>query len=170
MGGLTAPRPLAERDDRDAFDCGRDSLNSWLQHHAWRNEVGGASRISVICDSEGDAIAGYVALSAAQIERPYLPKSFQRNQPDPVPAILLGQLAVDLRHQGHGCARSLLFFALTTALRFSREIGCYCILTHPLDDDVRNFYHRFGFRDLPFDPKRSMMVRIVDLKSNGFGA
>lgn len=168
MAGLTPPRPLAADDDREAFDCGRASLNQWFRRHAWRNQAGSTSRINVICDVGSGAIAGYVSLSAAQIEREYLPGSAQRNRPDPIPVVLLGQLAVDRRFQGRGCAASLMLFALTTALRLSREIGCFAVLTHPLDDDVRAFYRRFGFEDLPFDPKRSMAVRMADLERSGF--
>ena len=61
-----------------------------------------------------------------------------------------------------------MLFALTSAVRFSREIGCFCVLTHPLDGGVRNFYRGFGFEDLPFDPYASMAVRIADLVANGF--
>ncbi len=168
MAGLTPPRPLAAGDDRQGFDCGRDSLNFWFRRNAWRNQQADVSRVSVICDAESGAIAGYVSLSAASIERAHLPKSSQRNRPDPVPALLLGQLAVDQRYQGRGVARSLMFFALTTAVRVAQDIGCACVLTHPLDDGVRAFYAGFGFEDLPFDPARSMAVRIVDLQHNGF--
>ncbi len=167
MGGLRPPRPLAGHDDRSSFDCGRASLNLWFQRHAWRNHETGVSRTSVLCDAD-DAIVGFVTLSAAQIERAHLPKPAQRNKPDPVPALLLGQLAVDRRHQGKGYARSLLFFALKTAVRLSKEMGCFAVLTHPLDEAVREFYRRFGFEDLPFDPKRAMAVRIIDLERNGF--
>ncbi|MGI8839212.1 MAG: GNAT family N-acetyltransferase [Caulobacteraceae bacterium] len=168
MAGLTPPRPLTVEDDRRAFDCGRDSLNLWFRRHAWRNQASGVSRTSVVCDREGGQIVGYVSLSAAQIERAHLPKVARRNQPDPLPALLLGQLAVDLAHQGRGYARSLVIFALTTAVRFSREIGCFCVITHPLDDRVRTFYRGFGFEDLPFDPRGAMAVRIADLERNGF--
>jgi predicted N-acetyltransferase YhbS len=99
-----------------------------------------------------------------------LPKAQQRNRPDPLPAILLGQLAVDLRWQGQGIARSLMFYALTTAVRLSDQVGCFCVLTHPLDDDVRALYAAFGFEDLPFDPARSMAVLIADLVRSGFRA
>ena len=51
----------------------------------------------MICDAEAGSIVGYVSLSTAQVERAWLPKAQQRNRPDPLPAILLGQLAVDLR-------------------------------------------------------------------------
>ena len=168
MAGLTPPKPLTADDDREAFDCGRDSLNLWFRRHAWRNQEAGVSRTNVLCDTAGVVVVGYVSLSAAQIERAHLPKPAQRNRPDPLPALLLGQLAVDRQHQGRGYARSLLLFGLETAVRFSKEIGCFGVLTHPLDDGVRAFYTRFGFETLPFDPGRSMVVRIVDLERNGF--
>ena len=168
MAGLTPPRPLTAEHDRHTFDCGRESLNQWLRRHAWRNQLSGVSRVNVVCDSDSGAIAGYVSLSAAQIERAHLAKAAQRNQPDPIPALLLGQLAVDMRYQGRGCARSLMYFALTTAVRFAGDIGCFCVLTHPLDDVVRDFYREFGFENLPFDPRASMAVRIIDLEKSGF--
>jgi predicted N-acetyltransferase YhbS len=168
MAGLTPPRPLTAEDDRSAFDCGRESLNIWFQRRAWHNQEAGVSRTSIVCDAQTGAIVGYVSLSAGQIERAHLPKPAQRNRPDAIPVILLGQLAVALSYQGRGYSRSLLFFALKTAVRLSREIGCFGVLTHPLDDGVRSFYHRFGFEDLPFDPRRSMIVRIVDLEQSGF--
>jgi len=163
------PRPLMHEDDRSCFDCGRDALNNWFRRHAWHNQESGVSRTSVICVSETNEIAGYVSLSAAQIERVWLAKAQQRNRPDPIPAVLLGQLAIDQRYQGRGYARSLMFFALTTAVRLSKEVGCFCVLTHPLDDGVRTFYRSFGFEELPFDPERSMAVRIKDLEYNGIG-
>src|SRR3984957_10053977 len=119
MAGLTAPRPLVESDNRDAFDCGRDSLNLWFHRHAWRNQEAGVSRTNIVCDTATGAIAGYVSMCAAQIERAHLPKSAQRNRPDPIPALLLGQLAVDQQYQGKGYSRSLMLFALETAVRFS---------------------------------------------------
>jgi len=165
---VTPPRPLAEQDDRSRFDCGRDSLNGWFHRHAWHNHAAGISRTSVICDSSSGLIAGYVTLSAAQIERTFLAKAHQRNKPDPAPVTLLGQLAVDRAQQGRGHARSLLFFALATALRASRDIGSFGVIPHPLDDAVRAFYGRWGFADLPFGPQRAMIVWMADLAKSGF--
>jgi GNAT superfamily N-acetyltransferase len=167
MAEITPPRPLQEGDERDRFDCGRDSLNAWFRRHAWQNHAAGISRVSVIYDAGTGLIAGYVTLSAAQIEREFLAKSHQRNKPDPVPATLLGQLGIDKAHQRQGHARSLLLFALTTALRASRDVGSFGVLTHPLDEQVRQFYRRWGFEDVPFDPSRSMIVRMIDLEKSG---
>ncbi|SDR32354.1 Acetyltransferase (GNAT) family protein [Rhizobiales bacterium GAS113] len=166
MVAVTPPRPLTEDDDRDLFDCGRESLNMWFRRHAWSNHVNGASRVNVITDAATGRIVGYVTLSAAQIERAFLPKAQQRNRPDPVPVTLLGQLAIDKEYHGHGHAKSLLLFALRTALRVSDSVGSAGVITHPLDDGVRGFYARWGFVDLPFDPRRAMIVRMIDLKQS----
>jgi GNAT superfamily N-acetyltransferase len=163
------PRPLAEDDDRSQFDCGRESLNTWFRRHAWINQASGASRVSVITDAASGRIVGYVTLSAAQIERAFLPKPQQRNRPDPLPVTLLGQLAVDKDYQGQRHAVSLLVFALKTALNAAEMVGSVGVITHPLDEGVRSFYARWGFADLPFDPRRSMMVRMVDLQRSFAG-
>ena len=161
---MTPPRPLAEDDDRSLFDCGRDSLNAWFRRHAWHNQVSGTSRVNVLTDHDSGRIVGYVTLSAGQIERAFLPRPQQRNQPDPVPVTLLGQLGVDREWQGRGHAASLLLFALRTSLRAAETIGSLGVITHPLDEGVRGFYARWGFRDLPFDPRRAMLVRMVDVR------
>lgn len=166
MGGLSPPRPLAADDNRASFDCGRPVLNDWLRRHAWHNQQSGMTRTSIIAGRASDEIAGYVSLSTGHIERTWLPKSAQRNQPDPVPAILLGQLAVDVNFQRRGYARSLMLHALTTVLHIAEHVGCFAVITHPLDDEVRTFYRQFDFKDLPFDPVRSMAVRISVLRSN----
>jgi GNAT superfamily N-acetyltransferase len=170
MEEITPPRPLAETDDRSRFDCGRESVNQWFRRHAWANHASGVSRTNVICEPSTGEIVGYVTLSSAQIERALLPKARQRNRPDPVPVTLLGQLAVRLDRQGRGYAASLLAFALRTSFRASRDVGSFGVITHPLDETVRQFYRRHGFEELPFDPRRAMIVRMVDLERSGFGA
>ena len=170
MAQVGPPRPLSADDGRGRFDCGHESLNGWLRSHAWRNHVSGISRTSVICDAASGLIVGFVTLSAAQIEREFLANAHRRNKPDPVPATLLGQLAVDRAHQGRGHARSLLLFALTAALRASYEVGSFGVLTHPIDDRIRQFYRRWGFEDVPYDPRRSMIVRMIDLEHSGLVA
>ena len=161
---VTLPRPLKEQDDRGPFDCGRESLNFWFRRHAWSNHANGLSRVNVIADAETQRIVGYVTLSAAQIERAFLPRPQQRNSPDPVPVTLLGQLAVDKGYQKQGHAPPLLRFALKTALRASEAVASAGVLTHPLDDSVRRFYQAWGFEDLPFDPRRAMFVRMVNIR------
>ena len=163
---VNPPRPLVETDDRLAFDCGRASMTGWFHRHAWANHASGASRVTVLTEISSGRIVGYVTLSAAQIERAFLPKPQQRNRPDPLPVTLLGQLAVDTAFQGQGHAASLLLFALRTALHSSDAVGSVGVITHPIDDGVRAFYAKHGFADLAFDPRHAMMVRMSDLKAS----
>ena len=125
--------------------------------------------VNIITDATSGRIVGYVTLSAAQIERAFLPKPQQRNRPDPLPVTLVGQLAVDKNYQGRRHAVSLLVFALKTALRAADRVGSVGVITHPLDDTVRSFYAKWGFADLPFDPRRAMTVRMVDLQRSFVG-
>lgn len=120
-----------------------------------------------MCDGASGQIIGFVSLSAAQIARAFLPKAEQRNRPDPLPATLLGQLAVHRKWRRRGHAASLLLFALRTALHASELVGSVGVITHPLDDSVRTFYAKWGFENLPFDPRGAMIVRTVDLRKSG---
>ena len=117
-------------------------------------------------DAATGQIVGFVTLSATEIERAYLPKAQQRNRPERLTVTLLGQLAVDRAWQGRGLATSLLQFALRTALGAADAIGSIGVITHPLDDDLRRFYGRWGFQDLPFDPRRAMIVCTLDLRES----
>jgi hypothetical protein len=52
---------------------------------------------------------------------------------------------------------------LKTALAGSEIIASAGVVTHPLDDDLRAFYKKYGFADLPNDPRRSMMVPMKEV-------
>ena len=84
-------------------------------------------------------VLGYVALSAAQVERAFPPKGQQRNRPDSLPVTLLGQLAIHKDHHGQGH---------TASVRTAEIVGSIGVITHPLDDGVRAFYAKWGFQDL----------------------
>ena len=165
MGELNrAIRLLAEADNRSDFDCGKPSLNEWFARHAWKNQQNGASRTYVIV--ELGKIVAYMTLAAGEIQRAFLPKSKQRNMPDPVPVILLAQLAVDSSHQGKGLAKTLLAAAFSYSVKASDIIGGFALLTHPINEDIRCFYERWGFKLLEVDPKGAMYIRICDLKAS----
>ena len=161
---FSRPRPLLENDPREAFDCGRDALNAWFHRNGWNNHINGISRVTIVAEVETGLIAAYATLSSAQIQRAFLPKPDQRNRPDPIPVTLLGQLAVDVRFQSKGLAADLLQTMLKTALAGSFIIASAGVVTHPLEDRLRAFYRKYGFHDLPNDPRRSMMVRMKDLE------
>lgn len=165
-------RPLTGEDDRYAFNCGREPLNRWFWHHAWQDQETDVTRTHTAADPATGDIIGYVSLSLAEIKRvPYASEGTAPDiRPTALPAVRLGQIAIDQRYQHLGHARSLMHFVLASAVNISRNIGCFCMLTHPLDDRVRAFFRTFGFEDIPGDSAGGMAVRIIDLEHNGIGA
>ncbi len=53
-----------------------------------------------------------------------------------------------------------------TTLAAADMIASVGVIAHPLDQAVRDFYSRWGFQDLPFDPRRAMIVRMADLRQS----
>lgn len=155
---LAAPIPLSPPHDCSAFDCDHAGLAEWLRQRARNNEAAQGSRCFVVC--EGERVVGFYALAAGSVRRAMTPGAVRRNMPDPVPAIVLGRLAVDRAWQGQGLGADLLQDAVLRAVRASREIGARVLLCHAVDDRARRFYLHHGFVESTFDP----LVVMLDLK------
>jgi GNAT superfamily N-acetyltransferase len=107
--------------------------------------------------AEDGRVVAYYALSTAAAARIGLPGPLRRNAPDPVPLLLLGQLAVDLSCRGRGLAARLLRDAWFRALAVLDNEGFRARATHPIDPDAMNFYARYGFTAIP-DARPALMV------------
>ena len=140
------PRSIMADDGIERFDCGKPALNTWLHHRAHKNE-GRASRTYVVT-SAGE-VAGFYSLSAGSVELGDVPSKLRRNMPNPLPVMVLGRMAVDLRHAGKGLGRGMLRDALQRSLEAARAIGVRAILVHAIDDDAVTFYTRFDFQVFP---------------------
>jgi predicted N-acetyltransferase YhbS len=151
---FAAPRPLRPDDDFAGFDCGRDELNDWLVRRALRSERERDARTYVTCETAGGQVAGYYCLSAFSVVRSTAPGSLSRNAPDPVPAVLLGRLAVDRRFQGEQLGASLLHDAVLNATTAAERIGLRALIVDALDDAAAAFYVRHGFRPFAVQPLR----------------
>lgn len=149
MSEVTRPQPLGPDHIVHAFDCGEESLNQWLWRHARRSD-GRSSRTFVVC--VGQHVIGYYALSTGSVTQSGVPGRIRRNMPDPIPVVVLGRLAIDLKHQGSGIGTGLLRDALLRSFAAAESIGVRAVLVHSLSDDARRFYLRHGFIESPIDP------------------
>ena len=163
MGTVAAPEPLAEHHDISRFHSGVPGLDAWLQGKARLNEAKGGARTYVACD--GARVVGFYSLAASAVERRRVPSRVRRSMPEPVPVILLGQLAVDADYQGRGLGSDLLIDAARRALSAAEFIGARAIVVQALDEAAKSFYRRFGFR--PFSEREQLMLllRISELRA-----
>jgi len=152
----TAPAPLSPEHNVEAFDSGVAALDAWLKHRARSNEAAGASRTFAIC--KNGRVVGYYSLAAASIMHSQATGKAKRNMPDPVPAVLIGRLALDKAWQGSGHGISLLQDAVLRIVGAAETVGVRAILVHAISEDAKVFYQRFGFRASPVEPMTLMMT------------
>lgn len=105
-------------------------------------------------------MVGFYALAAGSVARERAPTAVRRNMPDPIPAVVLGRLAVDKALQSQGLGADLLHDAVLRALRAAQEIGARVILCQALNERAKRFYMRHGFVESTFDA----LVVMLDLK------
>jgi GNAT superfamily N-acetyltransferase len=152
----SAPEKLLLEHDLSKFDCAEPVLNDWLRRRALQNQQSGASSTYVILDKT--RVAGYYSLAAGSVERETAPGRVRRNVPDPVPAVVLGRLAIDRDYQSQGLGRALLRDAILRILQAADIIGIRAILVHALSEEAKRFYEKCGFTASPLNPLTLMIT------------
>ena len=153
--GLDGIYPLSVASDEQlrGFDCGKLSLYIWLEQRARNNELSGGSRTFILVAKDG-SVAGYYSLANHCLAHEGTRAVLRRDMPDPIPAILLGRLAVSKNCQGLGIGRSLLHHAIENTRRASEITAAAIFLTEPIDEVASRFYPACGFarvgKSLPF--------------------
>ena len=108
---LSAPELLNAGHDITQFACGKPSLDHWLKARALANQLKGFTVVMVV--HVAGRVVGYYGLAPTAIVPAALPRSLRTGQPpNPVPCILLGQLATDLAWVGRGIGTGLFNHAL----------------------------------------------------------
>ena len=82
----------------------------------------------------------------------------RRNLPDPVPAALLGRLAIDQAWQGRGLGSALLRDAILRVVGAAETIGVRALLVHAISEEAKAFYERWGFRPSAIEPMTLMIT------------
>lgn len=155
---LSSPQPLSSSHRLDDFVCGEPSLDDWLKRRALSNHLNGASRTFVTVDPE-QYVWGYYALATGAISHKEATGRVRRNMPEPIPVIVLGRLAVDLRAQGRKLGAALLQDALIRVRAVAENAGIRALLVHALNDKAKQFYEHYGFTASPVSPM-TLMLRL----------
>lgn len=141
---LSEPEPLSAEHDVSAFSCGKPVLDNWLKTRALSNQQRGFTAVMVV--HEASRAVGYYGLAPTAIVPSALPRSIRTGQPpDPVPCLLLAQLAVDRAWIGRGIGAGLLKHTLTRCVEAARLIGGRALVVNAVDDQAAEFWARRGF-------------------------
>jgi GNAT superfamily N-acetyltransferase len=151
----TVIEPLGPHHDRSSFSCGEPALDGYLQRQASQDVRRRVAKVFVAAGATLERIAGYYSLSAAEFNKAELPPTAAKRLPHyPVPAAVLGRLAVDQSYQGRGLGETLLMDAIRRTLRASEAMAVHAIVVDAKHERARAFYERYGFRSFATMPRR----------------
>lgn len=147
---------LNSAHDRAGFHCDVESLDHYIHKQAGQDIKRRISRVFVASSLENpNDVKGYYSLSTLSIELSQLPAQLSRKLPKhPIPAALVGRLAVDKNAKGCGIGKSLLVDAIRRTLSVSEQIGIYAMVVDVINDEVKGFYEQFGFARLSDESSR----------------
>jgi GNAT superfamily N-acetyltransferase len=147
---LHRPVPLdLRRHHRERFDSGELVLDEWLRQYASQNRRRDTAATWVIADADHVVVA-YASVAMTGIDRSAAPESVGKGAPDPVPALLLGRLAVDRRYSNLGIGTALAAHVLATAVELNEKAACRAVVVTALNAKARAWWERLGFH--PFEP------------------
>lgn len=142
--GLSAPEPLTARHDVSEFKCGKSTLDHWLKTRALSNQEKGFTAVLVV--HEASRVVGYYGLAPTAVVPNMLPRSIRTGQPpDPVPCLLLGQLATDIGWAGRGIGTGLVKHALERCVTAAGLVGGRALMVNAIDEEAAAFWRRRGF-------------------------
>ncbi|MEJ5083081.1 GNAT family N-acetyltransferase [Ochrobactrum sp. MYb379] len=148
---VSAPEPLTEAHDVSQFSCGKPTLDHWLRTRALSNQQKGFTAVLVV--HEAGRVVGYYGLAPTAVVPAILPRSVRTGQPpNPVPCLLLGQLATDTGWAGHGIGTGLVKHALQRCVQASTLIGGRALMVNAVDEEAMQFWQRRGFVPSKDDP------------------
>lgn len=165
---ISAPEPLSDVHDLSQFSCGKPLLDNWLRTRALSNQKKGFTAVMVVHDAS--RVVGYYGLAPTAVVPVSLPRSIRTGQsPDPLPCLLLGQLATDARRRGQGIGTGLLKHALQRCVEGATLIGGRALIVNAVDQEAAEFWQRRGFmasKDDPMILARSMLDIAASLQAS----
>ena len=146
--------------ERDSFDCGKEQLNGYLKNLASQNQKKGFAKTYIATsDNLSKKVIGYYSISTSSVKFESLPEDVRKPFPSeyPIPVVLLAKLAVDKTYRKKGLGKELLFHALHKAFTISKEIGVVAVTVDAIDEEAKQFYEKYSFREFS-DRKLSLFL------------
>lgn len=148
------PQKLGQQHQTGFFDCGKPSLDKWLDKNALRDQELGISSTHVWVDDGGEYVVAYYTLLPTMLhEAGEDPGAWKRMKPPrfwhtEAYGVLLGKVALDKSLRGQGLGVELFADAFVMANDAVNLIGGLFLMIEPMDDDpgLRSMYEGYGFQ------------------------
>ncbi len=141
---------LSKAHNRNAFDCGNQALNHFLQKIARQHSEKGLSKTFVLIDAEQPTdIIAYMSLVVCEVLAEDIPHQWKNKYPKRIPAAKLAKLAVAHHQQRKGYGEVLLIDAMQKTLNVSYKMGIAGLFVDAKHEQAKAYYHQFGFISLP---------------------
>lgn len=156
--------PLDKAHDRAGFTSNAPELDRYIRELASQDVRRDVARVFVALQEGSPTICGFYSLGAASFRREKLPAPQAKRLPHyPVPAALLGRLAVAEGMQGRRLGAFLLMDALHRVLLASQTLAVHAMIVDARDDAAAAFYRKYDF--IPFaDNERQLMLPLATLR------
>ena len=155
---FSTPQSLQKIHVVSDFDCDKPSLNDWLKRYSLQAQQSGSAKTFVVC--EETEVVAYFSLTLGQIDTFDAPDRVRQGMGQyPIPVIILARLAVDRQYKGLGLGTGVLKEAIKKALIIAEYAGVRALITHPLDEEAKTFYLRFGF--VPSPTSQDLLVLLL---------
>ncbi len=153
--------PLTRSHDRSGFSCSDEEVDIFLKHKAMQDQVLDLSRTYVlIANSNPAAIVGYYTITPIHISQEIISGDKPKIKRE-IPAILLGQIAIDAKYQGHGFGGLLLMNAQAKVSRASDLVGLRAMVLDARNEKLAAWYERHGFLRIDLGLRMTKRIEVI---------
>lgn len=152
----------------DGFDCGKESLNTWLFEQGRRADSSGVANVYVWTPLGEPKVCAFFAICPSEVVRSddgvtgSMAGGYSR-----IPGYLIARLAMDEALHGQGRGEQLLLDALGKAVAASEIGGGRLIVVDALDDEAQAFYQHYHFVPVKGRERRLVMKVATAAKALG---
>jgi predicted GNAT family N-acyltransferase len=136
---------LTRDHDRSGFGCSDADVDRFLKQKAMQDQVLDLSRTYVLStEASPNKILGYYTITPIHISQTIMAGDRPKIKRD-IPAVLLGQLGVDISFQGRGYGELLLVDAQAKIAQASDLVAFRAMVLDARNEKLAGWYEYYGF-------------------------
>jgi GNAT superfamily N-acetyltransferase len=149
---------LTGHHEVETFDCGVESLDSWLRNDAMRAQHADTARTYAWTETDASTeVLAYFSIAPTLVQREELTRGQSAGHSMPIPGYLLARLALDKRLKGQGLGTELLVDAIGRMVGVSEATAGRLIVVDAIGAAAAAFYRKHNFAPVRGNPNRLIL-------------